>query len=216
MFIRAYLRASTSEQDATRADAELSAFVRAQGAEVAAWYVENASGAASDRKELHRLLSDSQAGDVLLVESIDRLTRLSAPEWGVLRSEIENREVRIVAMDLPSTFAALSFAGEDEFTSRILEAINRMLLDMVAAIARKDYVQRRQRQAEGIKRAKARGVYRGRPADLELHSKISDLLELGVSVRKTAKLAGCSPSTVQRVKAGSMPNNAASAKGGGN
>ena len=40
----------------------------------------------------------------------------------------------------------------DEFTSRMLDAINRMMLDMLAAIARKDYEQRRERQAQGIEK----------------------------------------------------------------
>ena len=41
-------------------------------------------------------------------------------------------------------------------------AINAMLLDMLAAVARKDYEDRRRRQAQGIVKAKAEGLYRGR------------------------------------------------------
>lgn len=40
-----------------------------------------------------------------------------------------------------------------------------MLLDMLAAIARKDYEDRRRRQAEGISKAKSEGKYRDREAD---------------------------------------------------
>lgn len=46
---------------------------------------------------------------------------------------------------------------------RMLAAINDMMLDMLAAIARKDYEDRRRRQAEGIAKAKLAGRYKGRP-----------------------------------------------------
>lgn len=42
-----------------------------------------------------------------------------------------------------------------------------MMLDMLAAIARKDYEDRRRRQTQGIDKAKAAGAYKGRPEDTE-------------------------------------------------
>jgi len=51
---------------------------------------------------------------------------------------------------------------EDGFTQRILSAVNAMLLDMLAAVARKDYEDRRRRQSEGIEKARTEGKYRGR------------------------------------------------------
>ena len=42
-----------------------------------AWYVENESGAKLARPELFRLLADAHAGDILLVEQVDRLSRLT-------------------------------------------------------------------------------------------------------------------------------------------
>jgi len=158
MFIRAYLRASTSDQDANRARENLEWFAQDQSHRVAAWYVENASGASPERQELRRLLSDAQSGDILLVEAIDRLSRLPQAEWERLRAEIETKGLRVVALDLPTSHAALSKQQGDEFTDRMLDAVNRMMMDMVAAIARKDYEQRRQRQAQGIERAKKKGV----------------------------------------------------------
>jgi DNA invertase Pin-like site-specific DNA recombinase len=67
-FIRAYLRASTDEQNAARARDQVKAFATERGMQIAAWYVENESGAKLTRPELFRLLSDSHPGDVLLVE----------------------------------------------------------------------------------------------------------------------------------------------------
>jgi len=100
--------------------------------------VENASGASSERRELRRLLEDASSGDILLVEAIDRLSRLPRTDWERLRAEIEGKGLRVVALDLPTSHAALAGNSSDEFTARMLDAVNRMMLDMVAAIARKD------------------------------------------------------------------------------
>lgn len=200
MFIRAYLRASTSEQDANRARHQLDTFAQNNGLTVASWYTENASGASADRPELRRMLSDARPGDVLLVEAIDRLSRLPADDWKRLRAEIDAKGIRVVALDLPTSHAAMQDTAGDEFTARMLDAVNGMMLDMLAAIARKDYEQRRERQSQGIEKAKAAGVYRGRPIDPDLHRRVSELLSKGFSIRKVAEHAKCSTSTVQRIK----------------
>lgn len=180
MFIRAYLRASTKEQDATRARADLQRFVDERGLRIAASYVENESGASLQRPELFRLLSDCQPGDVLLVEQVDRLSRLNAADWEKLKVEIAAKRVRVVALDLPTSHQLIQQGG-DEFSARMLDAINGMMLDMLAAIARKDYEDRRRRQAQGIETAKAKGVYRGRPEDEERNAALIKMLKAGMS-----------------------------------
>lgn len=205
MFVRAYLRASTAGQDATRAADALEAFASEHNHEVAAKYVENASGARPDRPELRRLLSDAKAGDVLLVEAIDRLSRLPQEEWQQLRNEIGGKGLRVVAVDLPTSHQAMSAGASDEFTQRMLSAINGMMLDMMAAIARKDYEQRRERQAQGIAKAKEAGVYKGRPIDTEKRRRILTALGRGFTIREAADLVGVSPTTVQRTKRDGIP-----------
>jgi DNA invertase Pin-like site-specific DNA recombinase len=200
MFVRAYLRASTTEQDANRARGALDAFAKEQGVIIAAYYVENESGASLARPELFRLLADCKPGDVLLVEQVDRLSRLNDADWTRLKNEIASREVRIVALDLPTSWA-MTKADADPFTSRMFAAINGMLLDMLAAIARKDYEDRRRRQAEGVAKAKAAGVYRGRPVDEALHAKIAELLAKGVSWNTIQRTVECSRSTIAKVAA---------------
>ncbi|RML95669.1 putative resolvase, partial [Pseudomonas amygdali pv. eriobotryae] len=59
MFIRAYLRASTDDQDASRARDYLETFVSGYGKAIASCYMENASGSHADRPELIRLLKDA-------------------------------------------------------------------------------------------------------------------------------------------------------------
>ncbi len=201
MMIRAYLRASSAEQDASRAKAQLREFAEQHGQRIASYYIENESGATLQRPELFRLLADSEPGDVLLVEQVDRLARLSEPDWAKLRAELQAKGVLVVALDLPTSHQAMqSTKAGDDFTGRMLSAINTMLLDMLAAVARKDYEDRRRRQAQGIEKAKAQGAYKGRQTDAELHRRIAELLSDGKSVRGVADLLGCSTNTVQRVK----------------
>nr|SPD89675.1 resolvase [Pseudomonas syringae group genomosp. 3] len=167
MFIRAYLRASTDDQDASRARDYLETFVSGYGKAIASCYMENASGSHADRPELIRLLKDARRGDVLLVESIDRLSRMDDQAWRSLKTAIDNRGIRIVSVDLPTSHQGMTAQSGDEFTDRMLAAINYMMIDMMAAIARKHYQQRRLRQAQGIEKAKASGVYKGRPVDAD-------------------------------------------------
>lgn len=200
MFIRTYLRASTDEQDAGRARAALEAFVNSHGKVVASEYLENASGASADRLELLRLLKDARRGDVLLVESIDRLSRLPVGDWQQLKATIDAKGLRIVALDLPTSHQGMSDSKGDEFTDRMLGAINSMLVEMMAAIARKDYEQRRVRQAQGIEKAKAAGKYLGRQVDADLHRRVKELLAAGLGIRATARHAACSTTTVMRIR----------------
>jgi DNA invertase Pin-like site-specific DNA recombinase len=200
MFIRAYLRASTTEQDATRARAALAQFAADHDQRIASEYLENVSGAKADRPELLRLLKDAHKGDVLLVESIDRLSRLSAEDWQTLKGVIDSKGLHIVALDLPTTHQAMSAKTGDEFTNRMLGAISGLMVEMMAAIARKDYEQRRERQAQGIEKAKADGRYKGRPVDEDLHKRVKELLKAGMGIRATARHAQCSTTTVLKIQ----------------
>ena len=200
MYIYAYLRASTAEQDAFRSKNRLKEFAALHGHRIAGWYVENASGASLNRPELTRMLADMEPGDVILIEQVDRLSRLNDAGWVILRKEITDKRLSVVSLDLPTSHMALTNAVRDDFTRSMLKAVNGMMLDMLAAIARKDYEDRRRRQSEGISKAKAEGKYRGRVADAQKHELIRTLrLVNGKSLRETARLAGVSKMTVIRV-----------------
>jgi DNA invertase Pin-like site-specific DNA recombinase len=165
---------------------------------IAAWYVENESGAKLSRPELFRLLNDAQPGDILLVEQVDRLSRLTSADWEKLKAELTARRVRVVALDLPTSWM-MATNSADEFTGRMFEAINGMLLDMLAAVARKDYDDRRRRQAQGQAKAMAEGKYRGRPEDTERNAGIASLLAEGRSWSFIQDMTGCSRATVAKV-----------------
>jgi hypothetical protein len=59
------------------------------------------------------------------------------------------------------------------FTQRVLSAINDLMLDILAAVARKDYEDRRRRVAQGQAKAKAQGRYSGRPAKTLRRTRVS-------------------------------------------
>ncbi|RSB23282.1 resolvase [Enterobacter cloacae] len=197
MFVRAYLRASTSEQDAQRARDMLDKFAGEHKITICNYYAENESGARLDRPELFRLLRDSRRGDVLLVEDVDRLSRLAGDDWNALKKMIGRKDVRIVAVNVPTTWLHLSPALAD-FDNRMFGAINDMLLDMLAAVARRDYEQRRERQKQGIEKARAEGKYRGRSINQHRHDAINRLIASGSSWSQVQKTLRCSRGTISR------------------
>lgn len=196
-FIRAYLRASTNEQDANRAKESLIDFAEKQQLKICNFYVENKSGATLERPELNRLLDDCVSGDILLVEDIDRLSRLNAQDWSCLKNTIKQKNVKVVALNVPTSWVCLN-SDKDTFDSRMLDAINDMLIDMLASIARRDYEQRRQRQAQGIEIAKAKGKFAGRKKNISLYKSINKLLNSGHTYKEIIEILGCSSTTISR------------------
>ena len=89
---------------------------------------------------------------LLKLKPIDRISRLNDTDWSKLKTTIKEKKIKIVSLDLPTSHQFIE--NNDEFTSRILTAINELMLDMLAAVARKDYQDRRRRKNEGIKKAK--------------------------------------------------------------
>lgn len=149
--------------------------------------MENASGSHADRPKLIRLLKAARRGDVLLVESIDRLSGKDEQAWRSLKPAIDSQGTRIVAVDLPTSNQGITADSDDEFTNRMLTAINCMMIDMMAAIARKDYQQRRLRRAQGIAKARATGLYKCRPVDEGLHKHVRELLQAGLGASHDPK-----------------------------
>lgn len=197
--IYGYLRASTKEQDATRAKKSLEDFSQRSSQKVSGWFVENESGATLKRPELFRLLEIAHQGDVLLVEQVDRISRLNTQDWERLKSQIKNKGIIVVSLDLPTSHQFMEKASDD-FTQRMLTAINSMMLDMLAAVARKDYEDRGRRQSEGIKKAKREGKYRGRPKNEALRRNIKALVRDGCSISEIVDSLTCSNKTVISVR----------------
>ena len=195
MLIRAYLRASTTEQDANRAKNELREFITGFNKRMAGYYIENQSGTKLERPELNKIIEDSETGDVLLIEKMDRLTRLPWGEWKTLKARIMAKGLVIVVVDQPMTHAVFSSGEQNSITLALTE----FMLDLGAAMARDDYETRHKRQAQGIAKAKAEGKYRGRQPNLALHHDILDQLTLGRSYSQIQEKLGCSRATIAKV-----------------
>jgi DNA invertase Pin-like site-specific DNA recombinase len=200
-FVRAYLRASTLDQDATRARQMLIDFAAQHGYVIASFYIENESGTRLDRPELFRLLKDAQPGDILLCEQVDRLSRLTEPDWLKLRGAIAAKELHVVALDLPTSHPLMKNEPDGSFDSRMQGVINGMMLDILAAVARKNYDDTRARTKQGIEKAKAAGKFKGRAPNKQLHADIVALLKRGIPIRQVGALLKCSATTVKKVKA---------------
>lgn len=198
MRIWGYLRASTQEQNALRGKVELDEFISTHGMKVSKYYIENVSGATLQRPQLFQLLDIAESGDVLLCEQVDRLARLTTNDWKTLRTLIESKGIRVVSLDLPTSHQLLK-GSTDSITSRMFESMNTMMLDFLAAFARKDYEDRRRRQKQGIEKAKSEGKYKGRPVDENLRKKVKELLSDGKSWNRIQELLGCSRATISKV-----------------
>ena len=195
--VYAYLRASTKEQDASRARKQLTEFAQQSDLAISAFFVENVSGATLKRPELFSLLNIAQEGDIILVEQIDRISRLNTEDWNKLKSVIKTKGLRIVSLDLP-TSRQLMEQG-DEFNYRMQIAINDLMLDLLAAVARKDYNDRRRRQEQGIVKAQSLKLYKGRKEDAKRLANIEMLLLEGKSYSVITELLNCSRKTVAKV-----------------
>jgi len=200
--IRTYLRASTKDQDATRARAELQAFVDRRGLKIAAEYMENESGASLARPELFKLIDQAHEGDILLTEQVDRLSRLTSKDWDKLKAMLAAKRIKVVALDLPTSHMMAN--DVDGFTGRMFEALNSMMLDMLAAISRKDYDDRRRRQAQGIADvmadpAKKAAKFRGKAENTKRNDLVADLLKTKTSWTDIQAKTGVSRMTVAKV-----------------
>ncbi len=71
-----------------------------------------------------------------------------------------------------------------------------LMLTMLGGIYQFERSMLLERQREGIAIAKAKGKYRGKPTNLELHQQIKELIEQGVNKTQVAKQLGCTRKTV--------------------
>ncbi|MEG2618619.1 MAG: recombinase family protein [Bacilli bacterium] len=195
MTTRIYVRASTKDQDAERALDDLKEFANTIQDEVKD-YIENESGTKLDRPVLNQLLDDSENGDTLLVESVDRLSRLSQADFDVLKGRIKYKGLKLVVADLPTTHMLVS--STDTITGSILNLVNNMLIDLLATMARLDNDKRRERIKQGLERSGYKPT--GKKPNESKHKRIRELLATNsMSKEEIAKAVGCGVATVYRV-----------------
>lgn len=148
-----YARVSTKEQNVSRQLDALLAFPL----EERDIYVDYYSGASFGRPTYQRLLRLMAEGDVLVVTSIDRLGRNYKEILEQWQDLTRVRGVDIVVLDMPLLDTR---ASDRDLTGTLIADIVLQLLSYVAQVERENI---RQRQAEGIAAARARGMRFGRP-----------------------------------------------------
>jgi DNA invertase Pin-like site-specific DNA recombinase len=172
-----YARVSTIDQDLSIQRAAL----MAAGCTVIR--AEKASGTSrKGRSELETMLQFLRSGDTLVVTRIDRLAR-SLRDLQNIVHDLRERGVHLKATEQPvdtSTAAGKAF------------------LDMLGVFAEFETNLRRERQMEGIQAARARGVYKGRPATIEA-DKVRSLKAEGLGASEIAKRLGIGRASVYRL-----------------
>lgn len=148
-----YIRVSSTDQNEDRQ------LIALRGCEVPEQnlYVDKQSGKDFERPEYRRMLKRLKRDDLLYVKSIDRLGRNYGEildQWRLLTKE---KGVDIVVLDMPLLDTR---SGKDLMGTFIAD----LVLQILSFVAENERANIRQRQAEGIAAAKARGVPFGRPA----------------------------------------------------
>ena len=172
-----YARVSTSDQDLTIQLAALNAV----GCEVIRQ--EKASGTTiAGRQELRTVLEFIRAGDTLVVTRIDRLARSIGDLQDIVRTlRIKGAALRATEQPIDTTTAA-----------------GKCFLDMLGVFAEFETNLRKERQLEGIAKAKAAGVYKGRPATIEA-AQVRELKTQGIGASEIAKRLKIGRASVYRV-----------------
>jgi len=148
-------------------------------------FEEKVSGAKRDRDALAQMIEFAREGDEVIVCSIDRLAR-------------DLRDLQDIIQRLNDKGVSVSFLKEKlVFSGDADDAFARLQLQMMGAFAEFERNIIRQRQAEGIARAKSRGVYKGRKKTVD-ENRICKMKAEGHSVTDIAEIVGVSRMTVYR------------------
>lgn len=148
-------------------------------------FTDRLSGKNTERPALTELVGYVREGDTVRVASLDRLAR-NLDDLRRLVTDLTGRGVRVEFVK-----EALTFTGE-------ANAMNRLLLSMLGAVAEFERELIRERQAEGIALAKERGVYKGRAKALtaEQVTEAQERVASGVAKAKVARDLGVSRQTL--------------------
>lgn len=172
-----YARVSTTDQDLTIQETAL----RAAGCELVR--SEKITGTTTaGRTELATTLDFLRAGDVLVVTRIDRLARSIGDLQDIVRA-VKAKGASLTATEQPIDTGT---------------AAGKCFLDMLGVFAEFETNLRRERQLEGIAKAKAAGVYKGRPRSIDVAA-IKQLKADGLGATAIADKLGVARSTVYRL-----------------
>ena len=146
------------------------------------------AGGGSARPELDRMIEFAREGDEVLVHSIDRLARDLVDLQRILE-RLNAKGAKLTFLTEKLTFSASS---EDPFAH--------LQLQLLGAFAQFERAIIRKRQAEGIAKAKVKGVYRGRKPSIA-PSEVKQLHSAGLGATAIAKQLGIARASVYRLLA---------------
>ena len=177
----AYKRVSTVDQITDRQLADLDIHFEKV-------FEDKASGKDTHRPELKRMIEHLREGDTLYIHSLDRLARnLIDLQKTVKLLTDKGVEIHFVKENL--------IFGRDSQQS----ALSQLMFQLLGAFAEFERNLIKERQREGIKQAKERGVYKGRkPIDSELFKKTLELVHNGMKTTEAIKQTGIKPATYYR------------------
>lgn len=171
-----YARVSTTDQDLGIQEAAL----RTAGCEIVR--SEKRSGTSTEgRSELQTLIDFSRRGDTIVVTRIDRLARSIADLAGIVRA-LESKGVSLRATEQPIDTGT---------------AAGRAFLQMLGVFAEFETAIRKERQMEGIAKAKADGVYKGRKPSID-KARVQALADSGVGATEISRRLGIGRASVYR------------------
>ena len=153
-------------------------------------FEEKITGAKRDRPELNRMLDYIREGDEVRVHSIDRLARDLRDLQSIIE-QINDKDATITFLKEKLTFKPSAQA--DSFA--------KLQLHLMGAFAEFERSIIRERQREGIARAKERGVYAGRKTSIDV-DKVKSLHASGVGASEIARQLGIGRASVYRLIAG--------------
>ena len=152
--IYGYARVSSREQNEDRQVESLTS----SGVPRNNIFTDKCSGKDTEREAYQYLKRQIlRKGDTLVIKELDRLSRNKADIKRELEYFREN-DIRIKILDIPTTLG--DFTDEQKW---VMEMINNILIEVLGSIAEAERMKIRQRQAEGIRSAKQKGVHMGRP-----------------------------------------------------
>lgn len=150
-----YLRVSTKEQNEERQRVAMQKFNQANGFTNPIEMVDKSSGTNTNRPQLQLLLQVVGEGDLVVIQSIDRLSR-NYNECKELWKQITDKGADIVVIDMP-------LLDTRQHKDLLGNFVSDLILQVLAYVGQQENEFRRKRQAEGIKVAKDAGKHLGRP-----------------------------------------------------
>lgn len=174
-----YLRVSSIDQNEER---------QLDGVGLDKSFVDKASGGSTKRPALEELQEYVRHGDTIHVHSIDRLARDLNDLLGLIKDFTER------GVGVKFHKENLSFTGDEN-------PFQTLQLQVIGAVAQFERSIIKERQREGIEKAKGRGVYRGRKPSIAV-DKVKELKEQGVGPAAIAKQLGIARSSVYRLLEG--------------